>query len=200
MPELQADPLSSRMSNAEVLDVTVAVAAVVREAHGVAADPADAHPTLVDGVLRHLEIAKNTLIRHGYQLSDVVIERCKDLYTAGPATVLHGDLAPNNVVRDPIDGQLWLLDPCGYLGPAEFDAARWCARFERPELAVTALHAWMAIETLDVARATELLGAELVMQAGVRELVKDEQGGAYSLLHDECTAALLEAGKRHLKI
>ena len=88
---------------------------------------------------------------------------------------MHGDLTVLNLLQDDV-GRLLMLDTCGYTGPAEFDAARWSARTGGAAAATDLLTAWCRREPeLDRRLANKLLGLELLMEAGVREIVKDER-------------------------
>jgi hypothetical protein len=131
---------------------------------------------LCDGIGRHLEGAVRALERHGYRPPDGWRMKAQQFHTSGSPTLLHGDLTPVNLMRKRT-GQLVFFDTCGYTGPAEFDAARWCARVGGSIGSFPALHEWCCVETgLDRELAEQLLGLELLMEAGVRELRKEELG------------------------
>ncbi len=133
-------------------------------------------PRLVTALETHLGTVTEVLVRHGYTVTIPWRMMVRDLVSTGPATVLHGDLADGNVVRGLEDGGLLLLDACGYIGPAAFDAARWAARIGGVQAAQQHLHVWQRHEVENDSQAAyKWLGLELLMQAGVRELVKDER-------------------------
>jgi hypothetical protein len=151
---------------------------------------------LTQALPRHLAAVLGALGRHGYPVRTDWSDRAGELYAMGPPVPLHGDLTVRNLIVG--DGGLWLVDSCGYLGPAAFDAARWCARSGGPHRAEAALDAWLRVETgLDPVLASALLGLELLMEAGVRELVKDEQGKPSSA-RDERTLACVATSDRLL--
>jgi streptomycin 6-kinase len=148
-------------------------------------------------VLRHLKAVISALDRHGYAVRPDWLTLSGRLLGTGPAALLHGDLTVLNSMRDH-DGNLWLLDCCGYIGPAAFDGARWCARAGGLDRAEMALDAWLEVETgLDQNLASALLGVEMLMEAGVHELVKDEQGLPASP-DDERTLSLVATADRLL--
>ncbi|GAB3601532.1 hypothetical protein GCM10027586_04350 [Kineococcus gypseus] len=148
--------------------------------------------TLHQAIGRHLGGAVRTLQHHGY--SAPAFQDQLQRYLSGDAlTLLHGDLVDGNVVRDAGDHGLVLLDTCGYVGPAEFDAARWAARTGGAAHARELLATWLSVEAgLDEHRAEVLLGLELLMEAGVRELVKAEQHRPWNY-PDATTLNLLSA-------
>jgi hypothetical protein len=195
----------STLSEADVADaagllrVTREVAAAMVPAHRVDPGPLTAGQTgqpLTQALPRHLAAVLGVLGRHGYPVRPDWSDRASELYAMGPPVPLHGDLTVRNLIVG--DGDLWLVDSCGYLGPAAYDAARWCARSGGPDRAEAALDAWLRLETgLDPDLASALLGLELLMEAGVRELVKDEQGKPSSA-RDERTLACLATGDRLL--
>jgi hypothetical protein len=179
----------------DVVGLTREMAGILRTAHRV--DPSRIRPTrsLGEGVGGHLSVVSATARRHGYQLPQDYLPRAADLYSSGEQRLLHGDLVPRNAVRDRA-GRLLVLDVCGYTGPAEFDAARWCARVGGPESATALLAAWLTEEPdLDPELAHALLGLELIMEAGVYEIVKDE-AALDATLHDPRTELALESGAR----
>jgi hypothetical protein len=183
-------------SQTRLLRVTRALATTVRPAHGLVdeASLAVGQP-LGEALPRYLAGALGALGRHGYPVRPDWAERAGELYGAGAPVPLHGDLTVRNLMAG---DELWMVDACGYLGPAEFDTARWCARSGGPDLAEAALATWLEVETgLDPDLAWALLGLELLMEAGVRELVKDEQGRPWSA-RDERTLACIATGDRLL--
>ncbi|WP_158587981.1 phosphotransferase [Actinomadura logoneensis] len=142
-------------------------------AHTVAAVP-DGRP-LAPTLTGYLRAAVAALTAHGYRPHDRWRDAAR-LYAAGPATLLHGDLGLGNVIRDR-DGVLRLLDASAYIGHPGFDAARWCARVAGPDRVETALAAWCEAEpSADTPHTRVLLGLELLLQAGVREAVKRQEG------------------------
>jgi hypothetical protein len=195
----------STLSKADVsgtiglLRVTREVAAAMVPAHRVDPGPLTAGRAgqpLAQALPRHLAAVLGVLVRHGYPVRPDWSDRASELYAMGPPVPLHGDLTVRNLIVG--DGGLWLVDVCGYLGPAAYDAARWCARSGGPDRAEAALDAWLRVETgLDPVLVSALLGLELLMEAGVRELVKDEQGKPSSA-RDERTLACLATGDRLL--
>jgi Phosphotransferase enzyme family len=156
--------------------LTAEVAAAAAAAHAVYRPGTGLRLSLLDGVKVHLDRVVVALDRHGYPPPAGWSALAGRWYPAGRPTLLHGDLAPVNLIRTAA-GRLLLLDTCGYTGPAEFDAARWAARVGGAGGAVAELEAWLRVETgLDAPTARRLLGLELLMEAGVRELVKQERG------------------------
>jgi aminoglycoside phosphotransferase (APT) family kinase protein len=113
-------------------------------------------------------------------------------YGDGRRVHLHGDLFSGNVAFDARDGGLRVIDSCAYLGPPEFDAARWCARVGRAGAVQRLAEGWAEVERLDGPLLQRLLGLELLMEAGVRELVKIENGLPWDA-RDAETVALLAA-------
>lgn len=153
--------------------------------------PRDLHT----GIAGHLGIALAALRRHGYTPPDDWEDAARALYHSGAPSFLHGDLTLSNLLREP-SGRLRLLDTCGYTGPAEFDGARWCARVGGSQRAVMLLDTWISIESgLDARLARALLGLELLMEAGVRELVKEERHQGWER-RDEETCRCLALGAR----
>lgn len=82
--------------------------------------------------------------------------------------LLHGDLALANTLERP-GGGLFLLDPAGSSGPAEFDPSRWIARlYLRTPILLNAVSrlldvAQHADPALNGTRLRELLGLQLLM-------------------------------------
>jgi streptomycin 6-kinase len=153
---------------------------------------------LGEAIDRHLAVAVAALERHRYDLHRDWVRTAHPLYTSRVVTLLHGDLFVGNILRDAADHELLMVDSCGYAGPPEFDAARWAARAGGPTEAVAVLSDWLQIEPrLDARLAHGLLALELVMEAGVRELVKEEQGLPWHA-HDATTRALLDSAEEIL--
>ncbi|NUR27103.1 MAG: phosphotransferase [Catenulispora sp.] len=171
-----------------LIRVTAELAEIMSVAHSLEPSLLTSARPLVTTIGRHLSIVVGALVRHGYQPPRDWQAAADGLFGADPPAVLHGDLARGNMIRDQA-GRLWVFDASGVLGPAEFDAARWCARTGGPEHARSALEAWLSAAggRLDAVRAGRLLGLELLMEAGGRELVKDERG----LPSDEIDAVTL---------
>ncbi|WP_305785693.1 phosphotransferase [Symbioplanes lichenis] len=178
--------------------LTTELAGIMSGAH--AAGDAGARkglPRLGDALRTHLGGVLVAARRHGYPIrpdEDGLVDR---LTTSDRPVILHGDLGGGNVVRER-DGGLRILDACGYVGPAEFDAARWAARTGGAEGGERVLARWLDAEPgLDPAVARPLLGLELLMEAGVRELVKDERGEP-AAFPDPATERLLAVADRLL--
>lgn len=190
------------LSAARLPALCAELAAVLAPAHAVGARlvaegevPESALQRLDAAVGHHLDVALAALARHGYGAGRDWHAYGATLLDPDNTTLLHGDLVIGNVVRDAADGGLLLLDSCGYLGPAEFDAARWSARMGGAAGAGTALAVWLDAEpSLDSDLAHRLLALELVMEAGVRELVKEEQGRPWNV-RDPATEELLAAAE-----
>ena len=163
-------------SAAGVLELTRELASIMVRVHaeGVVAVPG-ARP-LTAGVLPHLEAVTESLSRHGYPLPRGWRQGARAAYGAGTPVTLHGDLFPGNLLGTA--SGLQLVDACGYLGDPGFDAARWAVRVGtgtcQPE---AVLDAWLAVAgEQDRAVARRMLAVESLMQAGVREIMKDERG------------------------
>jgi hypothetical protein len=170
--------------------LTVAVARIMTEAHSIYCANVGSPRDLYAGVGGHLRNVLAVAKRHRYTVpSDV---NAAEIMRSGTPTFLHGDLTPLNLLRGP--SGLQILDTCGYTGPAEFDAARWCARLGGSHGAVEVLERWLDIETtLDSRLAYRLLGLELLMEGGVREIIKEERGLPWTERDDE-TQRLFEIG------
>ncbi|NYH40330.1 transcriptional regulator with XRE-family HTH domain [Micromonospora jinlongensis] len=171
------------LSAGQLLDTTNELAVQMAQAHQVGrtelALTPDIHAKLqrLDlAIGKHLGKVLVSLSLHGYPVPEDWQKTVQELCVSTHPTLLHGDLGGGNVVRDVDSGQLWILDACGYIGPAEFDAARWAARNGGTRSGEALLAAWLDADSgLDVSQARGLLGLELLMEAGVREIVKDEQ-------------------------
>lgn len=206
MAPLESDPVATDLlAGPELGAVTAELAALMAPAHSVGSamlvdtagfDAGMQH--LVDAITTHLGGVLVALQRHGYLVREdwnVLVQR---FCTSHGPTLLHGDLGGGNVVRDVVDGQLRILDSAGYVGPAEFDAARWAARTGGSGGSEDVLTGWLRSEpALDEALARALLGLELLMEAGVREIVKQENGRP-SGFPDVTTTALLASADRLL--
>lgn len=175
--------------------LTGALAEIMTTAHAVYSPEVGYSCDLYTGIAGHLGVVLAALGRHGYALPDGWEVAARRFYRSGAPTFLHGDLTLNNLLREP-SGRIRMLDTCGYTGPAEFDGARWCARVGGSRRAVPLLNNWMRTESgLDAQLARALLGLELLMEAGVRELVKDERHQSWER-KDEETRRCLEAYSR----
>jgi hypothetical protein len=149
---------------------------------------------LYQGIGVHLRGVLTVAEAHGYTVRPGIDASANEVTGAGRSTFLHGDLATVNLLQDGADVRF--LDTCGYTGPPEFDAARWCARVGGSARAEEALERWLEVEAgLDRGLATRLLALELFMEAGVREIIKDERGLPWED-RDHETLALLAAGGR----
>lgn len=178
---------------------TVELAAVMQQlSYSTGTDYAGAR-SLVDGVLIHLDAVVMSLTAHRYTLPPGWREHAIRTYCSGRALPLHGDLFGGNVrvqaQPGPSSGQLLVIDTCGYVGDPAFDAARWTVRTADPSetgsLAAVA-DAWReGADTLDERVFAGHLAVEALMQAGVREIVKDEQGLPWHE-RDAGTLALLD--------
>ena len=78
---------------------------------------------LADLLAPRLTIAGRVWERAGLGAPPGVLDR---VARAGDGTLLHGDPVGMNLLVD--RDRVWLLDPAGVQGPAEFDAGRWVAR------------------------------------------------------------------------
>jgi|GEM_PF-2685255 len=189
------------------LSVTAELAAILAPAHAVGTQllshdevPLSKLQRLETAIKHHLLIAVRALERHGYAIRRDWLAPAIRLHASEPVTLLHGDLVVGNVVRDAADGQLLLLDSRGYIGPAEFDAARWAARVGGATESLSALSTWLDVEpNLNARLAHTLLALELLMEAGVRELVKEEQGAPWHA-RDTTTQELLEAAEANFAL
>jgi hypothetical protein len=153
---------------------------------------------LYTGLDRHYIGVLNSAATHGYPVPTGLLAIAADAMGSGRPTFLHGDLAPVNLLK--AGNALSFVDTCGYTGPAEFDAARWCARVGGSSAAEHALRRWLEVESsLDADLARRLLGLELFMEAGVREIIKDERE-IDPAPRDVETLALLAEGERLLGI
>ncbi len=170
--------------------LTCALGEIMTTAHAVYSPEVGRPRDLYTGLAGHLGVVLAALGRHGYAPPDGWEGAARQLYRSGASTFLHGDLTPNNLLREP-SGQLRLLDTCGYTGAAEFDGARWCARVGGSQHAVALLDTWMRTESgLNAQLAQALLGLELLMEAGVRELVKDEHHQSWERRDEETRRCL----------
>jgi streptomycin 6-kinase len=170
---------------------TKVLARTMEAAHRLPQEAVPGSVPLADALVPHLDVVVAALRRHDYEPPAEWQEAVVSAYRGGSPVVLHGDLAASNLLRDRTDGGLWLIDSCAYLGDASFDGARWCARLADVETAEAAHRCWCRIEVpADPELATRLFGSELLMTAGVRELVKDEQQLPWDA-RDDTTQALL---------
>ncbi len=172
--------------------LTADVARIMDAAHRIKRADVGTPRDLFTGVGVHLRNMLVVATRHHYAVPSGVDVKAAEVMQSGMPTFLHGDLAPVNLLRGP--DRLRVLDTCGYTGPAEFDAARWCARVGGSRGAVEMLARWLEVETaLNVDLAHRLLGLELLMEAGVREIIKEEGGLPWAERDDE-TQRLLHLG------
>jgi Aminoglycoside/hydroxyurea antibiotic resistance kinase len=179
-------------SLAECPALTADVACIMTAAHCIYQDSVGSPRDLYAGIGMHLRTVLGVAARHDYDVPTGVDLKAAEVMRSGAPTFLHGDLGPTNLLRTP--SGLRILDICGYTGPAEFDAARWCARVGGSRSAETALARWLDVEAaLDPDLADRLLGLELLMEAGVREIVKEERGLPWIQRDDE-TQRLLHIG------
>jgi len=179
-------------------ELTGHLAAVLRAAHAVFRPGVTRPRDLAAGVGGHLRRVLAAAERHGYPPPGDWESAALKYYHAGTGTFLHGDLTVRNLLQDSA-GRLLLLDTCGYTGPAEFDAARWSARTGGAAEATVLLTVWCQSEPeLDRRLAMRLLGLELLMEAGVREIVKEERGIDWTVTDAE-TQRLLLAGSELLR-
>lgn len=197
---------TAQLAGATLTSVSAELAALMANAHSVGSAVLGGATSLdttglqrlSDAVTTHLGGVLVALRRHGYPLREDWDALVRRLCTSQQPTLLHGDLGGGNVVRDADDGQLRILDSCGYIGPPEFDAARWAARTGGATKSEDVLSTWLANEPgLDEPLTRALLGLELLMEAGVRELVKDEQHQPLNL-PDAITEQLLATTNRLL--
>jgi phosphotransferase family enzyme len=179
-------------------DLTGYLAGILRAAHAVYSAAVGKPRDLAAGVGVHLRRVLAAAERHGYPLPGGWESAALKYYRAGMGTFLHGDLTVRNLLQDDA-GRLLLLDTCGYIGPAEFDAARWSARTGGAAGAADLLAAWCRSEPeLDLRLATRLLGLELLMEAGVREIIKEERGVDWAVTDAE-TRRLFSVGSELLR-
>ncbi len=172
--------------------LTADIARIMVAAHRIHRTNVGSPRDLYTGVGVHLRKVLAAATKHDYAVPSDVDVQAAEAMRSGVPTFLHGDLAPVNLLRG--SEGLRILDTCGYTGPAEFDAARWCARVGGSRGAVERLAQWLDVETaLDPDLAHRLLGLELLMEAGVREIVKDERGLPWAKRDDE-TQRLLRLG------
>jgi streptomycin 6-kinase len=203
---VEVEPVARKPLTPDELSATTAeLAALMAPAHAAGRATLTERPdfrtglkTLSSAITTHLGGVMVALRRHGYPVRDDWDRLVRQLCESHKPTLLHGDLGGGNVVRDAADGRLWILDSCGYVGPAEFDVARWSARTGQAARSEDALSGWLDVESqLDVFRARALLGLELLMEAGVTELVKDEQQQSLNF-PDAVTEELLDTATRLL--
>jgi Phosphotransferase enzyme family len=191
--------LSGQLTRDQLTALTAELAEVLASAHAVGMQllardevPLAGLQHLETAIKQHLAVAIQALQRHGYAPHRDWRTLTQALRAPESAALLHGDLVVGNVVRDAADHQLLLLDSCGYIGPPEFDAARWAARAGGAASGLIVLSSWLDVEPgLNSHLAHTLLALELVMEAGVRELVKEEQGEPWHAF-DDLTHELLE--------
>jgi Phosphotransferase enzyme family len=179
-------------------ELTGHLAGVLRAAHAVYSPGVGEPRDLVAGVGGHLRGVLAAAERHGYPLPGGWESAAVKYYQAGAGTFLHGDMTVLNLLQDDA-GRLLLLDTCGYTGPAEFDAARWSARTGGAAEAADLLAVWCRNEPeLDRRLAKRLLGLELLMEAGVREIIKEERGTDWTVTDAE-TQRLFSVGSELLR-
>lgn len=179
----------------EAVGLTSEVGALMARAHSRYRLDVGRRQDLHQGVAHHLMAVMAAVSRHGYRIPPGWQAAAASIYSSdAESTFLHGDLTVKNLLRDR-DGSLLVLDTCGYTGPAEFDAARWSARSGGSARACRVLHSWLDREPgLDTGRAERLLGMELLMEAGARELAKEEHRANWSTRDEETMRCLEFAG------
>jgi tetratricopeptide (TPR) repeat protein len=183
-------------SRSDGIELTSAVAQAMVPAHQTYRADVGEPKDLYQGIGVHLRGVLAATESHDYRVPPGIDAMARDVMGSGRQTFLHGDLATVNLLVD--GAEVRFLDTCGYTGPPEFDAARWCARVGGSARAEEALDRWLEVETaLDRGLARRLLALELFMEAGVREIIKDEQGRPWDDRDPE-TIALLAAGGRLL--
>jgi hypothetical protein len=194
------------LTGAQLISTTTELAALLAPAHRIGRARLVSDQSFRT-TLQRLDTAMTThlggvlaaLGRHGYAIPGNWQELVRALCTSTSPSILHGDLGGGNVVRNTHDHRLWILDACGYIGPAEFDAARWAARTGQAAAAEDVLDTWLAAEPdLNPELARTLLGLELLMEAGVREIIKDEQRQEPNF-PDVATEELLSTANRLLE-
>lgn len=156
--------------------------------------------SLEDAILRHLDAVVAPLKDHGYETPMDWREHAVTTYNAGQKVGLHNDLFSGNVFVGE-NSQLYILDSAAdhCVGDPAFDAARWIARSVsnlNPKEMWSAKRAltrsWLDGEPgLDPTILDQMIAVELLMQAGVVEIVKDEKG-LPSVERDSKTLKLLD--------
>ena len=190
------DLLGERLAGGRLIGLTTELARTLRDAHATPVVSLPGSKPLHLGVGPHLIRVVAALERHGYTAPSGWAEWAPEVYRGGQSAFLHGDLFPGNIIRDAVDGGLRVVDCCGYVGDPAFDFARWAVRTFRPAQFGAALTAWMQGEPdMDPAVGRAMLGVEALMQAGVRELVKEERALSWDT-RDSRTRALLEYSAR----
>lgn len=155
---------------------------------------------LTQVIEHHLGAVLKPLNDHGYAVPSGWRSLVRSLCHSVKPSILHGDLGGGNVMLNRDGHGLILLDACGYLGPPEFDAARWAARHGGATRAVDLLDIWLLKDSeLHRPLALGLLGLELLMESGVREIVKEEQSRDASQ-QDPVTDSLLKKALELLRI
>jgi hypothetical protein len=184
-----------RPTHQQAMRLTPAVSSITARAHKIHHAPSEHAQDLFSGVAHHLQTVLAASQRHGYPSPPGWEKAAATIYRSGRPTTLHGDLTVNNMLQNPA-GRILLLDTCGYIGPTEFDAARWSARTGGSRYALDILNTWLKNEPdLNPTRTENLLGLELLMEAGVREIIKEEHGVDYTVEDNE-TKSLLEIGAK----
>lgn len=179
MPEIPGQPPEPN----EAARLTPQVGQLVAEAHHVSINQATR--SLRAGVVHHLHAVLQAAVAHRYMLPHGWEKAANAYESRGRIVAVHGDLTVKNLLRDR-KGRLLMLDTCGYAGPPEFDAARWSARAGGSHHAVALLAIWLQAEPdLDSSHAQRLLGLEMLMEAGVREIIKDERHESWSERDEE---------------
>jgi len=154
---------------------------------GIVGSPRD----LFTGVGVHLRNVLAAATRHHYAVPSSVDVEAAEVMQSGMPTFLHGDLTPVNLLRAP--DCLRVLDTCGYTGPAEFDAARWCARVGGSHGAVEMLARWLEVET---ALADEEVGDPRELGGDRNHLGGVVSAAAHGQAHDGDSLVQISGGRR----
>lgn len=165
--------------------------------------------TLDRAIFRHLDIVTKSLVSHGYSVPADWAEDAHETYGLGTPAGLHNDLFPGNVLvigENSSQPQVMFVDSSsdGCVGDRAFDAARWIVRMAAtgaPEkiAALIDVHkqAWLAGDpNVNRQLLDRMIATELLMQAGVVEIVKAENGLPWSE-RDTKTIALVDAYQAH---
>lgn len=112
----------------------------------------------------------------GYEVPDRWWASAASAYRWPSSSPLHGDLALSNVARSS-NGELIIYDTSGLAGAPAFDAIRWAARLSSEQQTAAAVYGWWRrVEALpDTESVADLLGAECLMEAGSRQIVRSRK-------------------------